>query len=1126
MIAVAADAAAGRDSVTDLALNGRFEDLAGGKPVGYAEGVVKKPIVFGVASEEGRGTCLRVHSDDPEAVGSWITSKAIRIAPRSEARVLVDVRLDGVDPVHGGAGAVLAFHFYRDGRYRSYTSGRGRPGTAGWGVLEHVIRVPADANEVRVSLRLSQAKGTVLFDNLRVLGRAGAAAERAGEQVEASPAQMRVALLQQRTHSDVDTIVSHLRHERIAVDHFHGDNIGELPPELEGLRVYTAIIYSSLALEGGVAALSTAQQEAIVAYVEAGGGLCTVVAELPGSRLAQLLPIECGGVRKGVHFIPEVARSNHPILLDIPAEWPGFGSEWNAYNEARLRPGAEVLMTIPEAVAPRGTPFLSAWALGRGRVVCVNSLWCFGTGAEFKGWRYAPRFFAQCVRWAGSRPPLAPSEKVAPPAWDAVAGGGSAWAAGMDVASLPGELRRALQATPRPPTQPVDVVIDPREPYPPHDLPPERAPVVTHGGGLLDIRLGNGFRIHFAECGAIAVETADGLALTPAPPTAAGNPQISESGTEPLQLLKNVDAETMNVQGAAPASHSLCRAIRYAAHTIVGDTVVVRCRIEVPDGNEARLDWSFRPRTVRIGGREWRGFGHSFRLVAESHFVESLADRTPWRIGPTIRGHRTMRMACYSSPRGFHSLTFQSGESAHTGKWSYFSSGQPFQAVGAAAGTLFTYLDTPATVMGWTETTPERDSLLVTHQIKVGRQRGTIVTPVEWRLFSGQQLTPNLWRQLYDFVNGAYCREAGIRPVAPVPSAMCRFDSVGQTGYIGRNAAIEPFDYRQMADAFLPVAAACGVKRVDIGHVIGHEISDTAFERNGGAEGLTYLVDKAHRLGMEAYWYLRIAIYNENLRMFREHPDWIVRTKDGEPYQGSFAGLSVLSMKSGWFDYSLALYRQWRRDYGMDGVWFDTVGFAFDPFNYADEQPASMVPDGIRYLRAFQDMGYGYWVEGQSPYGLDSFWYRKPKYAGDFPGNEFALAHTSPWTYGPDGAFFLDLFKLASYHCCMVIDVRLMLDGTSALTRRISRCNQVFNRAVELIGHPVLVRQTDFGTLWIAPRGYALFAHQPRKVTVRGAPLPGTLEVLGHGSATAEAHGLVKADLWTEDVLVMTRGEP
>ena len=1112
-------ASAGSGAVENLAPNPGFELSANGQPKGYRSAMVKGRLAFRVATDPVRGKCLQIRSTDTEAVGSWVTSSPVAVAPGSTVEVAVAVKLDGVDPGHSGSGAMFAFHFYRDGRYVSWASSGGRVGTQAWADLAYTVRVPAQADTMNVSMRLSQATGTVWLDDLRVMGERGKPAERGPRQSVARPVG-RIALLQQRSHKDYDTVIGHFEHERFAVDHYHRGNIATFPADARSLRRYTAVVYSSLAVEGGVKLLSIEQCRALVEYVRAGGGFCTVVGELPGTALDMLLPIHVQASVRACHFIPVVGEASHPILAGIPTSWPGFGTKYNAYSKAALRPGAQVLMTVPEKVSPPGTPFLAVMPFGEGRVVCMNSLWCYGTGSEMKWWRYAPRFFGQAARWAGRLPALSDGDRIPPPDWAHVDGGGSYWTMGADLAGLPESLQAQLRAMPAAPAAKVDLAIDPLEPRPARAVTVSAAAVVTDAGEHLDIRLGNGVRIRFTKSCSIDVETPSGLRVT-----ATGEskpPLIAQSGTDPLPLLQNVDAETLTVQAPVPKRRRLDRAFHYASHRCDGAAVVVRCRIETVDKATAQLDWAFLPRTIEINGRRWQGFGQAFTLRDEKHFVESFMDQTAWRMGPTLSGHHTIRTACYSQPRGVHEVRFKTGQKGHSGKWSYCSGGQPFQVVGSDRGTLFTYMETPTTVMAWTETTPKATALHVNHQIRVGRQRGMVTTPVVWRLWGEQPLTPTLWMELYGHVRDSYCQRWGIRRAEPVPSAMSRFDSVAQTGYIGVTAFIEPFTYQRMADVFVPCAARAGMKRIDVGHVIGHEISPEAFKRNGGAEGLKYLVDKCHSLGMEAYWYLRIAIYNENLQLFHAHPDWLVKNKDGSNYHGAFPGMAVCSMKSEWFDYSLKLYRQWKRDYAMDGVWFDTVGFAFDPFNYAEPEPSSMAPYGIRYLKAFQNLGYQYWVEGQNALGLDSFWYRKSKYTGGYEGREFALYDTSPWTMGPDGAFFLDLFKLASYHCCPVIDVRLMLDPESALTRRIAECSRKFNRAVELVGHPCGIKQTEFGTLWMAERGWALFAHEPRVVTVKGLPRLKSMEVVGRGSVRQEG-GVVVADLWGEDVAVLCR---
>jgi len=183
-----------------------------------------------------------------------------------------------------------------------------------------------------------------------------------------------------------------------------------------------------------------------------------------------------------------------------------------------------------------------------------------------------------------------------------------------------------------------------------------------------------------------------------------------------------------------------------------------------------------------------------------------------------------------------------------------------------------------------------------------------------------------------------------------------------------------------------------------------------------------------------------------------------------------------------------------------------------------------MAPYGAKYLKDFQKIGYGFWVEGQSPFGLGSFWYRKRKYAGQYEGNEFSLYETSPWTQGADGVLFLDTFKLMSYNCCPVVDARFFLNQDTPLAKRIAAHNHQFNRVLELVGPPRKVKQTDFGTLWIAEKGYALFAHEPRTVAVTGLNQPPDIQVLGRGGRILQRGRSPVVELWRENVAVLVVG--
>lgn len=54
------------------------------------------------------------------------------------------------------------------------------------------------------------------------------------------------------------------------------------------------------------------------------------------------------------------------------------------------------------------------------------------------------------------------------------------------------------------------------------------------------------------------------------------------------------------------------------------------------------------------------------------------------------------------------------------------------------------------------------------------------------------------------------------------------------------------------------------------------------------------------------------------------------------------------------------------------------------------------------------------------------------------------------------------------------------------ITREQVRCNRLLNAAEDALGEVRAVRATEFGSLWVGARGYALFAFEDRRVTVEG----------------------------------------
>lgn len=89
---------------------------------------------------------------------------------------------------------------------------------------------------------------------------------------------------------------------------------------------------------------------------------------------------------------PEV-RETHPILNDIPAEWPYF----LGYNRLVAKPDATVLMSVGD------DPFLVVGTAGSGRVAAFASDCSPHWGSpEFLEWQHYGPFWSQLIEWLGS----------------------------------------------------------------------------------------------------------------------------------------------------------------------------------------------------------------------------------------------------------------------------------------------------------------------------------------------------------------------------------------------------------------------------------------------------------------------------------------------------------------------------------------------------------------------------------------------------------------------------------------------------------------------------------------------------------------------------------------------------
>lgn len=149
-------------------------------------------------------------------------------------------------------------------------------------------------------------------------------------------------------------------------------------------------------------------------WVQSGGGLIMVGGYLSfqgidgrgrwhRTPVERALPVECLPFDDRVELpegaVPEIVTAGHPILRDVPQDWPYL----LGVNEVRPKPGAsEVILRLPEAQG--GHPLLVSGEYGQGRTVAwtsdMSEHWL---PRPFLDWPGYDRLFANMVTWAAGK---------------------------------------------------------------------------------------------------------------------------------------------------------------------------------------------------------------------------------------------------------------------------------------------------------------------------------------------------------------------------------------------------------------------------------------------------------------------------------------------------------------------------------------------------------------------------------------------------------------------------------------------------------------------------------------------------------------------------------------------------
>jgi len=181
-------------------------------------------------------------------------------------------------------------------------------------------------------------------------------------------------------------------------------------------------------------------------------------------------------------------------------------------------------------------------------------------------------------------------------------------------------------------------------------------------------------------------------------------------------------------------------------------------------------------------------------------------------------------------------------------------------------------------------------------------------------------------------------------------------------------------------------------------------------ESFGGAAGMKAVGDAArtHGLRLMQWFSFHLSRY---ARVWTEHPDWILRQSDGDPWDGSYQGLWSGRMRSAYAEYFKGQVEKVMEETGIDGIFWDSYhNLGVQGVDWGSPDKAPQAEEIYRMQAALQRKGFRQWIETTTIFGVSKiamFGFRNNKFRrrlwddlihGD---HAFALMDTSP-------SFFLE----------------------------------------------------------------------------------------------------------------------
>jgi hypothetical protein len=433
----------------------------------------------------------------------------------------------------------------------------------------------------------------------------------------------------------------------------------------------------------------------------------------------------------------------------------------------------------------------------------------------------------------------------------------------------------------------------------------------------------------------------------------------------------------------------------------MGDSRIKPRRLKKPT---ATFRWSFRPITEAVFENMWTGLAMRIEADCPGHPIHWLIEDTTWEIGGEAAGCTLIQQdvsainsdqeveadSVFSTIEKFVTETTEGSTESCPLDMLPRAAGAAicdFQAKGDLAMCLFAerpsltrarldkfadenvihYTDRPFFPLTETARPPERKLLVYRHPRPLKKHERR-----------------NLWLDCFAEVRRRIRAGYDFKPEVPMPIVHSHLWD-GEYKRLGKTW------HEAMINA-LPTFAKLGFKAIythgvwegvtgDPNELPGSICTPYAFrydDRFGGNEGMKRLIDAAHALGMEVFQWAGFQ-FSKFSPMWKEHPEWLLREQNGDPWDGGYQILQCGRMRTGFREHVLEQLKKVKDDTGLDNLFYDSyqnLGVTCVDWQAPDKAPQA---DEIWTLQSeLQKYGFKFRCEvvtifGVSQVGIYSF---------------------------------------------------------------------------------------------------------------------------------------------------------